>query len=89
VYLLVFHAYFLQGILIFKGLTARRLYKAFGVRGLRGESTLETEIGRTRSHFVDNWLWKRLWACRKTDHIHVMVIRYEHKPPIRYLLKVL
>jgi hypothetical protein len=33
VYLLVFHAYFI-GILIFKGLTARRLYKSFGVKGL-------------------------------------------------------
>jgi hypothetical protein len=26
--------YFLLGILIFKGLTARRLYKSFGVKGL-------------------------------------------------------
>jgi hypothetical protein len=34
VYLLGFHAYFLLGILIFKGLTARRLYKSFGVNGL-------------------------------------------------------
>jgi hypothetical protein len=34
VYLLVFHAYLLLGILIFKGLTARRLYKSFGVKEL-------------------------------------------------------
>jgi hypothetical protein len=34
VYLLAFHAYF-TGILIFKGLTARRLYKSFGVKGLK------------------------------------------------------
>jgi hypothetical protein len=27
---------FLLGILIFKGLTARRLYKSFGVKGLKG-----------------------------------------------------
>jgi hypothetical protein len=33
VYLLVFHAYF-TGILIFKGFTARRLYKSFGFKGL-------------------------------------------------------
>jgi hypothetical protein len=26
---------FLLGILIFKGLTARRLYKSFGVKGLK------------------------------------------------------
>jgi hypothetical protein len=28
--------YFLLGILIFKWLTAQRLYKSFGVKGLRG-----------------------------------------------------
>jgi hypothetical protein len=37
--LLVFHACFLLGILIFKGLAARRLYKSFGVKGLMGNST--------------------------------------------------
>jgi hypothetical protein len=37
VYLLGFHAYFLVGILIFKGLTARRLYKSFGVKGLTNQ----------------------------------------------------
>jgi hypothetical protein len=30
-----FSRIFLLGILIFKGLTARRLYKSFGVKGLR------------------------------------------------------
>jgi hypothetical protein len=24
-------------------------------------------LGSTRSHCVENWLWKRLWTCRKTD----------------------
>jgi hypothetical protein len=33
-YFLVFHAYFLLVISVFKGLTARRLYKSFGVKGL-------------------------------------------------------
>jgi hypothetical protein len=33
VYLLAFHT-FLLGILIFKGLTARHLYKLFGIKGL-------------------------------------------------------
>jgi hypothetical protein len=28
---------------------------------------LETERGSTRSHCVENWLWKRLWTCRKAD----------------------
>jgi hypothetical protein len=32
----VFSRIFLLGILIFKGLTARRLFKLFGVKGLRG-----------------------------------------------------
>jgi hypothetical protein len=31
-YLLAFHAYILLGILIFIGLTGRRLYKSFGVK---------------------------------------------------------
>jgi hypothetical protein len=34
---LVFHASFYWGILIFKGLTARRLYKSFGVKELKCE----------------------------------------------------
>jgi hypothetical protein len=33
-YLLVFARIFLLMILIFKGLTAQRLYKSFGVKGL-------------------------------------------------------
>jgi hypothetical protein len=36
VYLLAFHAHFLLGILSFKWLIARRLYKSFGVKGLTG-----------------------------------------------------
>jgi hypothetical protein len=35
VYLLAFSSMVLLGILIFKGLTARRRYKLFGVKGLR------------------------------------------------------
>ena len=26
------------------------------------ETILEIERGRTRSHYVENWLWKRLWT---------------------------
>jgi hypothetical protein len=36
-HLLVFSLIFLLEILIFKGLTARRLYKSFGVKGLELE----------------------------------------------------
>ena len=29
---------------------------------------LDIEIGSARWHSVQNWLWKRLWACRKADY---------------------
>jgi len=29
---------------------------------------LEVERGSTRSQSVENSLWKRLWACPKTDY---------------------
>jgi len=29
---------------------------------------LETERGSTRSHSVENSLWKKLWTCRKTEY---------------------
>jgi hypothetical protein len=32
------------------------------------ERILSFEVGRTRSHYVENRLWKRLWTCRKTDY---------------------
>ena len=34
----------------------------------RKDRILETEIGRTRSHCVEKWLWKWLWMCRKADY---------------------
>jgi hypothetical protein len=33
---------------------------------LREKVGIGTEIGSTRSYFVENLLWKRLWTCRKT-----------------------
>jgi hypothetical protein len=27
----------------------------------------KTERGNTRSHCVENWPWKRLWTCCKTN----------------------
>jgi hypothetical protein len=33
----------------------------------KGKKVLEIERGSTRSHLVENSLWKRLWTCRKTD----------------------
>jgi hypothetical protein len=32
---------------------------------LGDEKVMETERGSTRSPFMENWLWKRLWTCRK------------------------
>ena len=34
---------------------------------LRNDRKLEIEKGSTISHCVENWLWKRLRTCRKTD----------------------
>jgi hypothetical protein len=33
---------------------------------LRKREDTGTERGHTRSHFVENILWKRLWSCPKT-----------------------
>jgi len=35
---------------------------------LREKRMLEIEKGNTGWHSVENSLWKRLWACRKTDY---------------------
>jgi hypothetical protein len=35
---------------------------------LEQKKILEIERGSTRSHPVENSLWKRLWTCRKTDY---------------------
>jgi len=35
---------------------------------LKEKRILETEKGSTRSHPVENSLWKSLWTCRKTDY---------------------
>jgi hypothetical protein len=32
------------------------------------ERILKIERGSTRSHCVENSLWKRLWTCRKTGY---------------------
>jgi hypothetical protein len=31
------------------------------------ERILSFEGGSSRSHYVESWLWKVLWICRKTD----------------------
>jgi hypothetical protein len=37
-------------------------------RGRKRKQILEAERGSTRSHYVENSLLRRLWACRKTDN---------------------
>jgi len=40
------------------------------------------ESGSTRTHYVENSLWDRLWTCRETDcrmndtHTHTYVYAY-------------
>jgi hypothetical protein len=50
------HFLFLLGILIFKGLTARRLYKSFGVKGLNrfGDTVSETVVRGTNIYQITN-----------------------------------
>jgi hypothetical protein len=36
---------------------------------LKKEKILEIERGSTRSHCVENLLWKRLWTWRKTHYV--------------------
>ena len=42
-----------------------------GLKKRGGYSKLKR--GSTRSHPVENWLWKRLWTCPKADCRIVMV----------------
>jgi len=47
--------------------------RLFGYRCLKGNKTiLETERGSSRSHSVENLLWKRLRSCRKTEHMTIL-----------------
>jgi hypothetical protein len=39
---------------------------------LGNEKTPDVERGSTRSHFVENSLWKSLWTCRQTDYVMVI-----------------
>jgi len=32
------------------------------------ERILSFEGGSSRSHYVESWLWERLWTCRKADY---------------------
>jgi hypothetical protein len=34
---------------------------------LRKERILSFEGESSGSHYVESWLWKRLWTCRQTD----------------------
>jgi hypothetical protein len=37
-------------------------------RTRKKDRILEIERGHTSSHSVENWLWKRIWTCRKTGY---------------------
>ena len=38
------------------------------------EKLLEIERESTRSHSVENSLWKRLWTCLKADNVIIIII---------------
>ena len=48
------------------GKTRKKAWEATGCP-LGKERIRSFEGGRSRSHDMENWLWKRLWICRKTD----------------------
>jgi hypothetical protein len=73
---------YIQGVLILKknsGAKGLRKYRTMEVTGTRGRSIssywmtlgkdtiLAIERRSTRSHSVENWLWKRLLTCHGTD----------------------
>jgi len=41
---------------------------------LRQREGTESEIGRTRSHYVEKSLWVWLWTCRKTDYMFMTMV---------------
>jgi hypothetical protein len=47
-----FSRIFLLGILVFKGLSARRLYKSFGVIGLKKLRVLVSEVSERRNVII-------------------------------------
>jgi hypothetical protein len=38
------------------------------------ERILTFEGGSSGLHYVESWLWKRLWTCRKTDYLNEFYI---------------
>jgi len=41
---------------------------------LKDVNILEIEGGSTRSRSLENWLWKRLYTCRKRDYVMMMAM---------------
>jgi hypothetical protein len=56
----------IYNILIFKGLTARGLYKAFGVKGLSQNRLLRTELHVAQAVVMTVFLHSQ--ACRQRKH---------------------
>jgi len=44
----------------------------------------------TRSHCKGNWLWKRLWTCRKAVYVMLMMISafYGHSIILWWLINI-
>jgi len=45
------------------------------------------ERGSTRSHCLENWLWKRLWTFRKAESVLTIPVQVQGDTKKRELLK--
>jgi len=58
---------------LLQGVIEGKIKGGIEVTGRRGRrrrkllDDLKERGGYSRSHYVESWLWKRLWTCRKTD----------------------
>jgi hypothetical protein len=65
-----FSCTFLLGILIFKGLTVRRLYKSFGIKGLlsyKGREGSDKKMRKRRKKLVDDLKDRRGYSHLKEE----------------------
>jgi hypothetical protein len=49
------------------GVIGRRGRKRRKLLDYLKESKETSEGGSSRSHYVESWLWKRVWTCHETD----------------------
>jgi hypothetical protein len=57
----------IEGRIEVTGRRGRRLKQSIAW-SLGNVKIVKIERGSTRSHFMENSLWKKLWTCNKTNH---------------------